>query len=229
MSITDFKMNSSSAAPTRFSAAPVAAGIALLLMLAGCMPGAMFDLQSLEGQRMAVVTSAPPVDPIVYHERLSQVGVFPYAEDGREPRGYEETEVERAEQLEAVLREAMRDVNLVDSIGPRIGAFTANRLALQLTEDPEAADVLLDIRILDFGLTTGGLGQGATAFIDADIALLDAETRDVLWAFFPPEKSSRDISARRLFSVDEEYLQAVMEDHIDWIVERFERQLRSDS
>ncbi|NBB86230.1 MAG: hypothetical protein GVY12_08455 [Bacteroidetes bacterium] len=196
--------------------------------LVSCVPPGTLQRADFEGRTLAVV-AAPAPSPFVFHARLAQAGVAPFAEDGRPPEDYEETEVDRAERLGARLREALQDVAIADSVARRVGAITANTLGMAVVDDPDAADVLVDVRVLDYGLLTRSFTDGAKAFIDADIALLDPEAPDEpLWAFFPGEKRRQDFSGLRLFRLSDDALGEAVINHVDWVVSEYRQALRRD-
>ncbi len=196
--------------------------------LTSCAPPGTLQQADFEGRTLAVVT-APAPPPFVFHARLAQAGVAPFAEEGRPPEGYEETEVERAEQLTERLREVLAEVAIADSVARRAGAVTANTLGMEVVSDPDAADVLVDVRVLDYGLLTHSFTDGATAFIDADIALLDPEAPDEpLWAFFPGEKRRQDFSGLRLFRLSDDALSEAVINHVDWVMAEYRQALRRD-
>ena len=196
--------------------------------LASCGPPGALQRGDFEGRTLAVV-AAPAPPPFVFHARLAQAGVAPFAEDGRPPEGYEETEVDRAERLGARLREALQDVTIADSVARRVGAITANTLGMEVVDDPDAADVLVDVRVLDYGLLTRGFTDGAKAFIDADIALVNPNAPDEpLWAFFPGEKRRQDFSGLRLFRLSDGALGEAVIDHVDWVTSEYRQALRRD-
>ena len=196
--------------------------------LVSCGPPGALQRADFEGRTLAVV-AAPAPPPFVFHARLAQAGVAPFAEDGRPPEGYEETEVDRAERLGARLREALQDVTIADSVARRVGAITANTLGMEVVDDPDAADVLVDVRVLDYGLLTRGFTDGAKAFIDADIALVNPNAPDEpLWAFFPGEKRRQDFSGLRLFRLSDGALGEAVIDHVDWVTSEYRQALRRD-
>jgi|GEM_PF-1517330 len=202
--------------------------VSVMLVAAACVPPGAFQRSAFEGRTLAVIATPDP-PPIVFHERLARVGVAPYAEDGRAPEGYEEVEVERAERLEAQLREAVANLAVTDTLARELGARTANALQMELVANPDEADVLLDVRVLDFGLTTDGFTSGATTFIDADVALLYPDDRDEpLWAFFPGQRGGPTFSGRLLLRVESEQLLDALRDHVRWVADRYERTLRED-
>ena len=196
--------------------------------LVSCGPPGALQRADFEGRALAVV-AAPAPPPFVFHARLAQAGVAPFAEDGRPPQGYEETEVARAERLGARLRESLQDVTIADSVARRVGAITANTLGMEVVDDPDAADVLVDVRVLDYGLLTRGFTDGAKAFIDADIALVNPNAPDEpLWAFFPGEKRRQDFSGLRLFRLSDGALGEAVIDHVDWVTSEYRQALRRD-
>lgn len=196
--------------------------------LASCGPPGALQRADFEGRALAVV-AAPAPPPFVFHARLAQAGVAPFAEDGRPPEDYEETEVDRAERLGTRLREALQDVAIADSVARRVGAITANTLGMEVVDDPDAADVLVDVRVLDYGLLTRGFTDGAKAFIDADIALVNPSAPDEpLWAFFPGEKRRQDFSGLRLFRLSDDALADAVIGHVDWVASEYRRALRRD-
>jgi len=226
--------------------------------LVSCGPPGALQRADFEGRALAVV-AAPAPPPFVFHARLAQAGVAPFAEDGRPPQGYEETEVARAERLGARLRESLQDVTIADSVARRVGAITANTLGMEVVDDPDAADVLVDVRVLDYGLLTRGFRSdggvddpdaadvlvdvrvldyglltrgftdGAKAFIDADIALVNPNAPDEpLWAFFPGEKRRQDFSGLRLFRLSDGALGEAVIDHVDWVTSEYRQALRRD-
>lgn len=200
----------------------------LAVGLTSCAPPGALQQADFEGRTLAVV-AAPAPPPFVFHARLAQAGVAPFAEEGRPPEGYEETEVDRAERLGARLREALQEVAIADSVARRVGAVTANTLGMEVVDDPDAADVLVDVRVLDYGLLTRGFTDGAKAFIDADIALLDPDAPDEpLWAFFPGEKRRQDFSGLRLFRLSDDALGEAVIGHVDWVVAEYRQALRRD-
>lgn len=196
--------------------------------VAGCGPPGALQRADFEGRSLAVVaTPAPP--PFVFHARLARAGVAPFAENGRPPEGYEATEVERAERLGDRLREALQEVAIADSVARRVGAVTANTLGMDVVDDPADADVLVDVRVLDYGLLTRSFTDGAKAFIDADIALLNPNAPDEpLWAFFPGEKRRQDFSGLRLFRLSNDALGDAVVNHVDWVVSEYRQALRRD-
>lgn len=206
----------------------------IVLMLAGalgaCRSGASVAPDALEGRTLAV-TAAVPEPPIVYHTGLAALNVRPYAPYGDRPQGVAVQEARQAQRVETVLQAAADETQPVRALAAQLGKATAEAWGMELVADPGAADVVLDVKVLGYGLTMPSWRAGVAFFLDADAALIDQANDRTLWTYtYDRERTSRpDIPYPAIGRMTVEELGGRLLDYTDEVAIRIGRRLQRDA
>jgi len=210
------------------------APFAVVLMLAGglmaCGTGAAVAPDTLEGRTLAV-TAAVPEPPIVYHTGLAALNVRPYAPYGDRPRGAAVQEARQAQRVETVLQAATAEVQPVRALAAQLGQATAEAWGMELVAHPEAADVVLDLKVRGHGLTMPSSRAGVAFFLDADVVLIDQANDRTLWTHtYDRERATRpDIRYPAIGRMTVEELGERLLDYTDEVATRISRRLQRDA
>lgn len=170
----------------------------MLPVLAGCGPSHRLGQYDFADRSVAVIAAIPP-GPRVVSGPWSEAFV-----DLRDPIG-SAVRVGTAAKKRAVARDAQLRLDSA-SAGVDVAAIIARRalsgsapvLALRPVDDPNTSDFVLDIRVYHYGLVADSY-EGATYFaVEADVVLLDAQTREAVWK---EKLSEREVLTSTLFGL----------------------------
>jgi len=208
----------------------VCVGLVATVGLTACGTSQALSTEGLQGRTLAV-TAAVPEPPIVYHTGLAALNVRPYAPYGDRPRGTAVQEARQAQRVEVVLQAAADDVQPVRALAAQLGKATAEAWGMELVSDPAAADVVLDVQVLGYGLTMPSWRAGVAFFLDADVALIDEANDRTLWTYtYDRERTSRpDIRHPAIGRMTAEELGGRLLDYTDEVAARITRRLQRDA
>lgn len=145
-----------------------------LILVAGCAPGHRLAEVQLEGREVAVMAAIPPAQ-----HRIT--GPWILTDRGRfaPPRVREGLEAARAAQRR--LDAAAGRIDVSEAIARRLLLENARLLGLRPVNDPEAADLILDVRLLDFSFAAARFDGAVRAIVEADVLLERRDTGEVIW------------------------------------------------
>jgi hypothetical protein len=86
-----------------------------------------------------------------------------------------------ARRLRARLDTAAADVDVAGRVADRIGGRAARYLGARLVDRPEAADLILEVEIRDYGIDAEDWDAAARFFVDAEAWLIDGDDRRTIW------------------------------------------------
>lgn len=208
----------------------VGAGLVVTVGLMACGTSHSLSTEGLQGRTLAV-TAAVPEPPIVYHTGLAALNVRPYAPYGDRPRGAAVQEARQAQRVETVLQAAADEVQPVRALAAQLGQATAEAWGMELVADPEAADVVLDVKVLGYGLTMPSWRAGVAFFLDADVVLIDQANDRTLWTYtYDRTRNARpDIRYPAMGRMTVEELGGRLLDYTDAVATRISRRLQRDA
>jgi len=86
-----------------------------------------------------------------------------------------------AREVRVRLDSAATLVDLPALVGERLGRESARHLGARLIDDVDAADLVLEVEIRDYGIDAEDWDAAARFFVDAEVWLRDADTRRLIW------------------------------------------------
>ncbi|MEM1041104.1 MAG: hypothetical protein AAGI91_00600 [Bacteroidota bacterium] len=169
-----------------------------LLLTAGCGPSHRLADYTFSDRSAAVIAAIPP-GPRVMSGSWSDAFVDPFDPIGTAVRiGTASAKWEQARKAQARLDSAAANVDVAEILARRALTGSAPILGLRPVDDPAAADFVLDLRVYEIGLVADSF-EGATYFaLEADIVLLDGQTRAVVW---DDELREREVLTNALFGL----------------------------
>jgi len=153
----------------------------LLPPLAGCGSAHRLRTVDFAEARVAVVANIPP-RPLVFTDALAEARVDPDDPLGSLFRAGTAL-VKQAEVREAQARmdSALAYIDVAERTALAALRQSAPTLGYEPVNNPEAADFLLDIHIVSYGLVADSWGAAVHFEVDAEMRLIDRRTRRSLW------------------------------------------------
>lgn len=180
--------------PARTLAASFPALVALLIFASGCGPSNRLREVSLNGQRVAVTAAIPP-HPRVQAGSAAESGINPFDPIGSIIRVGTAAEKRRnARHAQARLDSVVARVDIADRIARQVLVRSADALRFIPASRPSEADMLLDLRIVDYALVADSF-EGDTYFILlGEMLLMDPNTGEEFWRTGIEEREVLDAS-----------------------------------
>ncbi|MGE0440564.1 MAG: hypothetical protein AB7L66_06420 [Gemmatimonadales bacterium] len=138
------------------------------------------------------------------------------------------------------LDSAAARVDVAAEVTQRIGQRASRYLGSRLIEDPDRADLILEVEIRDYGIDADSWNAAAHFFVDAEVWLLDAADRRRIWrtrvrsrdpitpAIFGPRSAVRNVvTAAALSSLSVEDIARALEQLSYYSADRITDRLRS--
>ncbi len=165
-----------------------------MLLASGCGTSNRLSEVSLNGQRVAVTAAIPP-HPRVQAGSPAESGINPYDPIGSIIRVGTAAEKRRsARRAQARLDSVVARVDIADLIARRVLVESADALRFSPVSRPSDANLLLDLRIVDYALVADSF-EGDTYFILlGEMLLLDPNTGRELWHAKIEEREVLDAS-----------------------------------
>lgn len=214
---------------------------ALLPVLSGCGPGHRLRDYDFDDRSVAVIAAIPP-GPRVMGDLWAEAFVDPRDPFGSAVRiGSAAAKWEQARKAQDRLDSAAARVDVAEIVARRALAGSAPTLGLRPVDRPDDADFVLDIRVYDYGLVADSY-DGATYFaMEADVVLLDEQTRETIWKerlrerevlthrlFGLPPSAGNVVTARALAGLSVEEMEAGLVRLAEFAADRVTRELRED-
>ncbi len=153
--------------------------LVVVLFVAGCASSRLHK-QDFEGRLMAATAAFPP-KPTIHDQYLASVGVYPHAPAGRPATGSAATEEDQVSRLQGLLNAATRRIDLAEQVAHQALVAGAERLGATITNNPNEADYVLDLRVYHYGLVMRSYNSEATFFIEAELQVRNQATNEVIW------------------------------------------------
>lgn len=126
-------------------------------------------------------TAAFPPKPVIQDQYLAAVGVYPHAPAGRPAIGPAMTEEDQVRRLQGLLDAATERIDLAERVAREALVAGADRLGATITNNPDEADYVLDLRVYHYGLLMRSYNSEANFYIDAELQVRDRATNEVVW------------------------------------------------
>ena len=150
-----------------------------VVLVAGCASSRLHK-QDFEGRRIAATAAFPP-KPVVHDQYLAAVGVYPHAPAGRPATGPAVTEEDQVRRLQGLLDAATKRVDLAEQVARETLVAGADRLGATISNNPNEADYVLDLRVYHYGLLMRSYNSEANFYIEAEILVREQATDEVIW------------------------------------------------
>jgi hypothetical protein len=148
-----------------------AAGI---ILLAGCAPSHRLAEVELEHRSVAVMAAIPPSPRVV-------TGPWPFIGRPRAAHGELGRRMEAGRAAQARLDRAAERVDVAEILARRALTGSARALGFRPENDPEQADFVLDVRLLEFSFSAPSFDSAVRYFTESDIVLTRNDTGEVVW------------------------------------------------
>lgn len=152
---------------------PVTLLTSVLLLAAGCAPAHRLAEVDLQTRSVAVTAVIPPEPGVVS-------GPWPLV-DRRMAPPTARRQFEASRAADDRLQQAARQVDVAEIVARRALVGASRELAFRPADDPQAADYVLDVRLLDFALRARSFRSGVVLVTDADVRLIEAASGEVMW------------------------------------------------
>jgi hypothetical protein len=148
--------------------------LAVAALVAGCAPTHRLAEVDLGERTVAVMAVIPPADVIS--------GPFPFT-DRRvaAPGGVAHRRYEAARAARLRFEEAAGRVDVAEIIAARALTGAGHALGFYPFDDPDAADYILDVRLLDFRLHARSFDSPVILITETDVLLIERATGEVMW------------------------------------------------
>ena len=153
--------------------------LVVVLFVAGCSSSRLHK-QDFEGRLMAATAAFPP-KPTIHDQYLASVGVSPHSPLGRPAMGWAETELGQVSRLQGLLNAAIKRVDLPERVAHQALVAGAERLGATITNNPNEADYVLDLRVYHYGLVMRSYNSEANFYINAELQIRNQATNEVVW------------------------------------------------
>ncbi len=153
-----------------------------VLLLAGCGSVNRLGEHQFDGRTLAVVAAIPPA-PVVFSELLASAGVYPHHPYGRRVAygGPARGEKRAVDRLEKRLRAAAKQVDVPAALAAETYKVVSERLGSTRVANPKAADYVLDVRVMSYGLHLRTARARGFLFVDAEVMLIERASSEVVW------------------------------------------------
>lgn len=192
-------------------------------------------------RRVAVVAAIPP-RPLVFTD-----GFFDARLDPRDPVGTAFrvgsafAKHNEARKAQARMDSALAAVDVAERVARQTLVQGARHLGYRPVDHPREADFVIDVRVFDYGLVASSW-EAATYFeIDAEVLMVEAATRRVIWrervrehepvsaAFFGLGRTLGNVyTAATLSALSTEEMAQALEHLADYTADRLTAELRRD-
>ncbi len=153
----------------------------ILLMGLGCGATNRLHEVDFEDARVAVVANIPP-RPVVFTDVFYEARIDPDDLVGSIFRaGTAIAKQAEARQAQARMDSALAYIDLADRVARQVLRRSAPMLDYRPTNHPAAADFLLDLHIVSYGLVADSWEAAVHFEVDAEMLLLDRRTRRLIW------------------------------------------------
>lgn len=211
------------------------------LAAAGCGASNRLHEVDLNGTSVAVVAAIPP-HPRVQGGHPGEGAVDPYDPVGSAIRvGTAAAKYQEAREAQARLDSVVSRIDIADQIARKVLLDSAELLRFVPASHPDAADYIIDLRIIDYSLVADSF-EGATFFVlEGEVLLLDPVRAVELWRrkirerevlsgsmFGLPAVAGNVITARALSRLSEEDMQRGLDNLADYVATRVVERLRDD-
>lgn len=152
----------------------------LVFMAVGCSSSNRLKDYSFDNQRAAVIAAIPPAPFFFADSGL----------DGPPPRGLFDAAVrvsgaiahhKESRRAQARFDSALTQIDVAEAIAGETLLRSARYLGYDPIDDPRAADVVLDLRVEDYGLVADSWEATVHFELNAEIRLVDNETKAWIW------------------------------------------------
>ena len=151
------------------------------IVLAGCSNSNRLHNYDFDDQKVAVIANIPP-RPAVFSDLAYDARVHPDDPVGSVFRaGTAIAKRTQARQAQARMDSALAHIDVAERIAERSLLGSARYLGYRPVNYPDAADFILDIRVIDYGLVADSWDAAVQFEIDAEMFLLDRHTRKPIW------------------------------------------------
>ena len=153
--------------------------LVVVLLVSGCTSSRLHK-QDFEGRSIAATAAFPP-NPTIHDQYLASVGVYPHSPAGRPAMGWAETEVGQVSRLQGLLNAAIKRIDLPERVARQALVAGAERLGATITNNPDEADYVLDLRVYHYGLVMRSYNSEANFYINAELQIRNQATNEVVW------------------------------------------------
>jgi hypothetical protein len=169
--------------------------LVLAAVMAGCAPSHRLAEVELSGRTVAVMAAIPPGPRVV-------TGPWPFLDRPvTAPPGPARRRYEAARAAQSRLDSAAVRVDVAEVLARRALLESGRALGFRPVSDPDEADFILDVRLLDYGLYAASFESVVLFVAEADVLLLRRGSGEVVWQRRIRE---REPVRAELFGLDEE-------------------------
>jgi len=153
--------------------------LVVVLFVSGCASSRLHK-QDFEGRSIAATAAFPP-KATIHDQYLASVGVYPHSPVGRPAMGWAATEEDQVSRLQGLLNAATKRIDLAERVARQALVAGAERLGATITNNPNEADYVLDLRVYHYGLVMRSYNSEANFFIEAELQVRNQATNKVVW------------------------------------------------
>jgi len=155
--------------------APLFLFAAVVLLASGCAPGHRLAEVDLPERSVAVMAPIPPTPRIVE-------GPWPMVRQAvRPPPGEVRRRYDASRAAQGRLDRAAGTVDPAEVLARRSLIESARLLRVVPENDPDEAELILDVRLLQFRFTAAGFDSAVRSFVEVEARLSRAATGELLW------------------------------------------------
>jgi hypothetical protein len=161
-----------------------------IILFAGCAPGHRLSEVELEHRSVAVMAAIPPTPRVV-------TGPWPLIDRPLSADGELRRRMEAGRAAQARIDRAAERVDVAEILARRALTGSARALGFRPENDPDLADFLLDVRLLEFSFSAPTFDSAVRYFTEADLVLTRRDTGEVVWQRRLRERSIVDATLFR--------------------------------